>query len=260
MPLPHPTVEALVTKLRLSKKANIVVEGKEDAIIYGKLVDCLGQSRIDFFPAGGRQTLLDLYDKLSCYENQGDFNHAPVVFIADRDAWLFNNGIPKCYSNIIWTDGYSIENDLYEGAIPSLETLMDTGEADEYKKVLDTIAEWFAFEVEEFLAGRRPEFSTHCNEVLLNNKTTMDPDFCKRRGFREPNPKLKKKIRKAYQSQLRGKLLFQMLVRFLSKSSRPVKYNWAVLYDIPISMSSPSHPLMTKLIREIKTRIPSIFS
>ena len=263
MPLPDPTVDTLVNKLRMSRKPNIVVEGEQDAIIYGQLVDRLGRFNIDFLPAGCRSILLALYDKLSCYENQGDSRHKPVVFIADRDAWLFNNGIPPRYNDIIWTDGYSIENDLYEGAKPSLETLMNCDEAAEHKKVLDTIAEWFAFEVQEFLAGNTPKFATHCNQVLVNNGTTMDPDFCKLRRFRTPNQCLSKKIKTQYQSQLRGKLLFQMLVRFVNKRGRKARYNEGALYEIALNktthlphplMDNP-HPLMDKLIGEIKKRI-----
>ncbi len=112
MPLPDPNVENLVDALRLSNKPNIIVEGRDDEIIYGTLVERLGRFDVGFFSAGSKDTLLHLYEELSDCENSGDFRHAPVAFIADQDMWLFR-GIPNQYDDIIWTEGYSIENDLY---------------------------------------------------------------------------------------------------------------------------------------------------
>ena len=67
---------------------------------------------------GGRSNLFAVYDRKS------EFGHLPVAFIADQDKELFTQ-LPAGYEEIIWTQGYSIENDLYAGAEPSLENLMD---------------------------------------------------------------------------------------------------------------------------------------
>ena len=259
MPLPNPTVDDLVVELRMSNKPNIIVEGKEDACIYRELINQLGIFNIDFLAAGCRQTLLDLYDELSLYETRGDYRHAPVAFIADSDACIFTaGGIPHHYNDIIWTDGYSVENDLYEGARSNLKGLMSSCEQVEYEKTLDTITEWFAFEVEEFLAGRPPEFAHHCKAVLLGDTTDMDPGFQQRRGFRNPTPGQHQLIKSRYPSQLRGKQIFQILVRILSDSKRSAKYSRDALFEIAIKLTKPSHPLMDRLIQEVKIKIPSI--
>ena len=88
---------------------------------------------------------------LAVYKRRNEFAHLPVAFVADRDLWLFS-GIPPGYPDIIWTEGYSIENDLYAGA--TLEDLLNADEAKEHRQVLDSIIKWFAFEVEEHLACR----------------------------------------------------------------------------------------------------------
>ena len=131
---------------------------------------------------------------------------------------------------------------------------MDPQEAAEHRQLLDTIIEWFAFEVEEFLNGRTPEFNHHCNKVVPQGQTEMDNGFRQRRGFRRPNSKLLQEIKDAYQLQLRGKLLFQMLVRFLSKSNRQVKHRSHGLYEIAFKMT-PFHPLMNRIIQEIEQKI-----
>ena len=243
----HPTVDELVSTLHRSRLPTIVVEGTEDMQIFRWIEDLLEIHAADVLGVGGRPNLLAVYDRRS------EFSHLPVAFIADRDKELFTQ-LPEGYEGIIWTQGYSIENDLYAGAEPNLESLMDPHEVDEHGKVLDTIVEWFAFEVEEFLAGRTPEFKHHCNEVVPKGQTKMDDSFRQRRGFCPPNSKLRQQIKDAYQLQLRGKQLFQMLVRYLSASNRRIKHSRQGLYEIAFKMT-PFHPLMNRLIQEIEQKI-----
>ena len=243
----HPTVDELVSTLRRSKLPTVVVEGRDDMQIFRWMEDLLKAHQVDVLGVGGRPNLLAVYDRKS------EFVHLPIAFIADRDKELFTQ-LPVGYEEIIWTKGYSIENDLYAGAEPSLESLMDPHEVDEHGKVLDAIVEWFAFEVEEFLVGRTPEFNHHCNEVVPQGQTEMDDGFRQRREFRPPNSELRQQIRNAYQLQLRGKQLFQVLIRFLSAPNRSAKYSYHGLYEIAFKMT-PSHPLMNRLIQEIEQKI-----
>ena len=243
----HPTVDELVSTLRRSKLPTVVVEGRDDMQIFRWMEDFLKIHEVDVLGVGGRPNLFAVYDRRT------EFAHLPVAFIADRDKELFTQ-LPVGYEEIIWTQGYSIENDLYAGADPSLENLMDPQEASEHRQLLDTIIKWFAFEVEEFLAGRTPEFDHHCNEVVDLGQTEMDDGFQERRGFRPPNVAIYQQIREAYQLQLRGKQLFQVLVRFLSASTRSAKYSYHGLYEIAFKMTS-FHPLMNRLIQEIEQKI-----
>ena len=243
----HPAVDELVSILRRSKLPTVVVEGRDDMQIFRWMEDLLKAHEVDVLGVGGRPNLFAVYDRRS------EFAHLPVAFIADRDKELFTQ-LPVGYEEIIWTQGYSIENDLYAGADPSLENLMDPQEAAEHSQLLNTIIEWFAFEVEEFLDGRTPEFNHHCNEVVPQDQTEMDDNFRQRRRFRPPNSELQQEIKNEYQLQLRGKLLFQMLVRFLSKSNRRIKHSIHGLYEIAFKMT-PIHPLMNRLIQEIEQKI-----
>ena len=246
MPTPNPmTVNRLVETLIRSQTPKIVVEGDDDIVIYRELVRRIGIIDIGLHAAGGREKLLRVY------ERRNEFAHVPVAFIADQDMWLFSE-IPNRYKGIIWTKGYSIENDLYAGA--ELERLMDASERLEHRKVLDAIVEWFAFEVEEFLAGRAPKVNIHCNQIVPQKQTQIDDEFRKSRGLRKPNPELHRQIREAYQLQLRGKLLFQLLVRFLSESNRATKHSRRGLHEIALKMPD-FHPLMDRLMQEIERTI-----
>ena len=245
MPVPHPTVDELVATLHRSQLPTVIVEGKDDMQIYRWIEARVGSQNANVLPAGGRNNLL------SVYQRRDEYTHLPVAFVADQDLWLFS-GIPQDYHDLIWTQGYSIENDLYAGA--DLENLLEADETKEHQQVLDSIIEWFAFEVEEHLEGREAQVDKHCNEIVAIGETEMDQGFCIRRGFRFPNAERIQQIKDAYQLQLRGKLLFQMLSRFLNAPNRRSKYPILALHEIAFKMT-PSHELMNQLIGEIERTI-----
>ncbi len=243
--MPYPTVDELVATLRRSELPTVIVEGKDDMRIYRWVEGRIGSQNANVLPTGGRETLL------SVYERRNEYAHLPVAFVADRDLWLFS-GIPSIYNDIIWTQGYSIENDLYAGA--TLEDMLESKEARVHQQVLVLIIEWFAFEVEEHLAGREVRVDTHCSRVVPPGKTEIDQGFRQSRGFRPPDEVLHQQIKDAYPLQLRGKTLFQVLVRFLSASDRDVKHSTFGLYEIAFKMT-PTHELMDRLINIIERTI-----
>ena len=245
MPVQYLTENVLVATLRRSRLPTVIVEGKDDMQIYQWAERRVGVQKANVLPVGGRETLL------SVYERRNEFAHLPVAFVADRDLWLFS-GIPPIYRDIIWTQGYSIENDLYAGA--ELENLLNADEADEHRQVLDSIIKWFAFEVEEHLEDREAQVDKHCNEIVPIGKTEMDQGFCTRRGFRSPNEELHQQIKDEYQLQLRGKSLFEILIRFLNAPNRRPKYRILALYEIAVKMAD-SHEWIDRLIGEIEHTI-----
>ena len=118
MPTPNPmTVDHWVGVLRRSNIPTIVVEGKMDIVIYRRLLERVGIQQTILLAADSRNKLLQVY------ERRREFAHVPVVFIADQDMWIFS-GIPEDHADIIWTQGYSIENDLYISA--ELESFLTT--------------------------------------------------------------------------------------------------------------------------------------
>ena len=244
MSLPYPTEDELVDTLRRSSLPTVLVEGKGDMPIYRWVEQRLGSRKANVQAVGDRNKLL------SIFERRREFPDLPVAFVADRDMLLFS-GIPSDYDGVIWTEGYSIENDLYVDA--ELENLLDAEEVQEHQQLLEAIVEWFAFEVEEYLAGRCFRISSHYDVVPLG-QTRMDEGFRRNRGFRSPGEETHRQIQEAYQLQLRGKLLFQMLIRFLSASGRQRKYSYSKLYTNAFGMTPP-HPLRDRLVQKIERTI-----
>ena len=247
MPTAVFTVDELVAFLRYSQRANIVVEGNDDEAIYRRLIQQIDILTVDFCAAGGREKLLQIYERRS------EFAHVPVAFIADRDMWLFS-GIPEEYAGIIWTQGYSIENDLYVSG--DLETLLETHQTETHRQVLDAVCRWFAYEVEAFLNQHSPHVASSLDEMIPRGKTELDDEFCKRRGFVPPSERRYRQIREAYQLQLRGKLLFQILVRFLNAADRDFRFKithhglFAMALDRPISRQ-----LFDRLIQAVQEKL-----
>lgn len=252
MPTPNPmTVEHLVGVLRRTRKPSIIVEGDDDdVIIYRELAKRIGILEGVLLPSGGRDKLFQVY------ERRGEFSHVPVAFIADRDMWLFSGIVPG-YDEIIWTDGYSIENDLYSDAQIMLESLLNSDDVKVHERILDAISTWFAFAVEEYLAGNAPKLNIHCDEMVPPGNTDLNVQFCERQGFRLPHAKQVQQIRREYQRVLRGKLLFQLLVRFLSKPSQGfvrASLNDYALYNLALQQPE-QHPLLDELIAKVKQKI-----
>ncbi len=249
MPTPNPmTVEHLVGVLRRARKPNIVVEGDDDVIIYRELTRRIGILEVVLLSSGGREKLLQVYERRS------EFPQVPVAFIADQDMWLFS-GIEPDYDDVIWTNGYSIENDLYSDA--ELERLLNENETAEHQRILDAISTWFAFAVEEYLAGNAPNLDLHCDEMVPPGETELDADFCARQGFRTPDVERAQQIRNTYQLLLRGKQLFQLLVRFLSKPTHgfeKASLNDYALYNFALRMPKQS-PLLDRLMEKVKDKI-----
>ena len=247
MPTPNPmTVDQLVNSLIRSQTPKIVVEGGDDMKIYRKLLTSSEASFV-WLPAGGREKLLQIYERRS------EFAHVPVAFIADQDMWLFS-GIPEKYADIIWTQGYSIENDLYVSG--NLETLLETHQTETHRQVLEAVCTWFAYEVEAFLDERSSYVAASLDEMIPRGKTELDEEFCNRRDFVQPPEERYQQIRRAYQLQVRGKLLFQILVRFLNAADRDFRVQtthhglFAIALDRPVSRQ-----LFDRLIQAVQEKL-----
>ena len=256
------TVKELVETLRRSQEQNIVVEGKEDIIFYRELETRL-EARIH--QAGGREKLLRVYDILSDSEKEGDFRHVPVAFIADRDMWVFR-GIPDRYKEIVWTDGYSIENDLYSTA-----DLRSRIKDPTYDQMLDSISSWFACKVEEYLKKNPPppkkifysirdeepvEIDIHLNH-LIPKKPHGNTKLAAGIAHLFLHHKRVEAVKANYNSQLRGKILFELLERFFSRPSigfpRALTNRYA-LYNYAIT-DPKSNALFTRLQKDVMDKL-----
>lgn len=222
----------------------VLVEGKDDVQICRWAAERVGIRRLDIRPAGGKQTLLALY------ERRNEYAHLSAAFVADRDLSVFCC-VPQGYDDVIWTEGYSIENDIY--ADVNLENLLNADEVDPHRETLESLVEWFAFEVEQQLDGCDAHINKHLDQIVPLGETKVDPNLLTSRQFRQPDAALHQQIKDDYQLQLRGKFLFQLLYRFLNAPGRGTRYNITTLHENAVK--SDYSVRINRIISEVEQKI-----
>ena len=258
---PHPSIPTkesnhLVNFLKNNRLPTIVVAGTDNADIIRKNLDD-GVKRVNVVSTKERDTLL------SAYERRNEFAHLPVAFLADQEMKLFNE-IPERQTDIIWTQGYNLKNDLYVDA--DLEALLEPHEEWRHQQVLNSTIEWFAFEVENFFGGESVEMDVQLSDIVRQGELKLNKSFCEDRGFSRPSRKLVQQIRDEYQFLLPGDFLFQVLARFLNIRGRDFNFDIKnrSLYNIALEMHDPQYqsslyPLMQKIEAQLESEERQIY-
>jgi len=255
-----PTVDELVDTLRHSSIPNILVEGPDDMMLYRWLKQHIKPLKASPILCNGRENLLSLY------ERKNEFSHVKTVFLADKDLYVFL-GIPDEYADVVWTTGYSIENDIYAGST-KLDDLFDEEEGHDYNKLIEEIIEWFAFEVEKHKTGKASDSKIditilHDNKQPVNENEAYIDNTCVNRllvlgkNFNPPEPNLVSEIKKDFKLKLRGKIIFKVLSVYLSDRKRHVKHKKEALYEIGAKPVN-KHPYLKKLISKINQKLGNI--
>ncbi len=192
----------IISLIEHSNLPCVLVEGKDDNSVYSWLQIGQRAGGVELVVCNGRNTLLAVYD------HRDRFVGKKVAFLADRDLWLFT-GVPDTYSGIVFTEGYSIENDaLSSGAV---DRLLSLPEKTELKKLMHELACWFACEVAEHLQGRDPVLDTHVNQLIPLGEHTLDPNYVVCRNYKcNPSPALARQIRSKPRQFVRGKQILQL--------------------------------------------------
>jgi hypothetical protein len=237
-----PTVDELVRTIARSSIPTVVVEGGDDVVVYRWVEERFGFPTGSFLPCNGRDNLLQVYDR------RAEFSRLKTAFIADKDMWLFT-AVPSEYLGIVWTTGYSIENDLYAGS--QLECLLDRDEARQFHCVLKAIARWFAFEVKQYRNGHDAHVEIHPNRIVRIGEIDIDPAFYFGRGMIEPEDAELLEIYAEYRLKIRGKALFELLERYLSSPRRSVKHTCMSLYETAFKLHHPN-PYIARMVGEIQ--------
>jgi hypothetical protein len=162
------TEKEIIDYLGKTSLPTLLVEGKDDAVIYRWLEDQLGLFAGSILFCSGRDALISIFRKRNA------FSHGKVAWLADLDMWRYS-APPPDLSGIIFTTGYSIENDLYAGS--DIETLLEAAERSRHSQLLSVLCRWFAFEILEFQAGRPAEVAEHINRVVDFTKMVISAEY-----------------------------------------------------------------------------------
>lgn len=238
------TIDEIVETLKRSSLTTVLVEGVDDVMIYRWLEDEIGITNANFFPCGGRDMLLQVF------ERRDEFKHLKTVFVADKDTFVYVNP-PEKYNDIIWTNGYSIENDLYYGR--GIEKLLSNDEKEVFLKSLDSFIEYYAFEIENFLSQKEFSFRNHPQHILCNMQHIVKQDFLEQISFIIPSENTINNVKENYDVLIRGKSLFAILTRILSNGNRQIKHSKNSLLEH--CYRTHKSEMFTHLLNEINKKI-----
>jgi hypothetical protein len=237
------TVEEIVQMLKRSSLTTIVVEGKDDMTIYRWIEDEIGISKANFLPCGGREILLKVF------ERRHEFSHIKTIFVADKDGFVYDC-VPAKYSDVLWTKGYSIENDLYCGKF--VEKLLTVTEEVNFRISIRNFIKYYAFEVEQYNKKLIYNFSNHPQQVLTDNHE-LNEAFLESVNFIEPKSETIEYLQEQYDLLIRGKSLFALLLRFLCHKRREVRHKKNILFEACFKLSGNGY--VHGLILEMKRRL-----
>lgn len=148
------TVDELVSYLKHSSVATLLVEGKGDEFILRAVEESLDLNDLDILSVGGKGTLDPIYNR------RNEFIGKNIVFLRDRDEYIAAN-IPPSMSDYVFTNGYSIENDILdEGILGQL-----AGGATLNDKVV-MFSDWFRYALSEYLSSGSAKISTDVSSIL----------------------------------------------------------------------------------------------
>lgn len=225
------TPDILIETLKRSSLKTVLIEGKDDLQIYRHIEEELDFLDIDFLPCNGRTNLLEVYK----VKNQIS---TKLLFICDSDLWIFLHKPEYIGDDLISTQGYSIENELYQDGVEILNTLFSEDELTKKQQLISSICLWFAHEVSLVLNDNQYDCK-FCDVSILNqeiigrNHFKFNEDFLVARNFSNPDESLAVDILNNYQVKLRGKFIFQVLEKlFQERNKNLVKYRREQLFDL----------------------------
>ncbi|MEZ8355730.1 DUF4435 domain-containing protein [Vibrio splendidus] len=234
--MPNATMncEEIVQTVKRSSLPTVLVEGKDDIYVYRELVDRIDPVFTSIIACGSRDVLLQVFRRRS------EFSDKKVAFVADQDTYKYL-GIPTSYSDVIFTSGYCMENDLYSGSRVD-NVLMSADEKVTFNNIIEEICSWYAFEIGNIMSSKDFRTANHIDEVCPKRTGKLCTNFLQKINFTAPSSSQVDDLKSNYPENLRGKQIFQSMSRVLSAKDRYAKFNEKAL--IELSLKTPNDNLV----------------
>jgi len=198
------TINEAIATLRRTQLPSVIIEGKDDLCVFRRLEARFDGLGLSFFPMNGRNNVIQVFKRRDEYADR-----VPVAFALDRDLWIYT-GVPeeflKC--NVILTDGYSIENDVFRDG--ELDKLLLPHNRQEFQCDIEKIVRWYAWALQLHLVDQNISICRHPNYILSSYQ--CDESFWTNTEADYPY-QLFQRILNDYARLLRGKTLLQALSR-----------------------------------------------
>lgn len=238
------TIDEIIAVVKRSRLPTVLCEGKGDLYFLRQVESRFGSIKVNFLPCGGRMNVLSAHDRRS------EIQHENVAFLADLDMWLLSE-IPARYEDVIFTIGYSIENDCIDW--DKVEDLMSEQERDKYLITLNQIVDWFASEHARYCQGLPYVVSLHVSQIFDIASLTILTTASARIAQSTAETRMVNSIRRNYRQALRGKTLLDLCLQLLNKPGRASKYSRENLFEISLKLGQTLGA--QRLVEEILSRL-----
>lgn len=234
------TDDELISAINHSSEPYIIIEGPDDVMIYRWILEDINCTSM-LEPRNGCGGVKNIYNR------RNEITNPKVVFICDKDTYVYTNTIPEKYKDILYTEGYSIENDLYQGK--SFEKHYFRKEDKIlFEKALNEFLRYYACELEKFKNSKDFDFTKSPESILSENYLL---DTSKLTDYKEPSQSSVEYIRNDYDLLLRGHSLFHLVRMIVGRKERIIKYSQKHLYDMCYCLKSNSIIKMQNRIKEL---------
>lgn len=239
-----PTIDEIISLLKRTRLPTLIIEGKDDLIVYKRVEEKFYNENLSVLPVGGRNNILKIFDRRHELPPQ-----CKIIFIADKDTWAIT-GIPGEYSSerLLFTSGYSIENDVFQDG--RIDSYMSKHEKDKFNHELEKFISWYSIALQRHLEGDEESIKTHPNNILDN-----DIEFQKLTKLKEGEnfpSEHHKEISRNYKMLLRGKSLMQLAMRQLSYTGRSARHTEKSFIE---HVAVNPGPLINKIIHQIEINL-----
>jgi hypothetical protein len=217
------TVDEVIALLKKTSLPTLIVEGSDDMIVYRRFEDNLVHAEVSVLPVGGRLKVLEVFNR----RHEIPLS-VKMIFIADKDTWI-NTGIPPEFqdSTLVFTDGYSIENDVYRDG--ELWKLLRMDDRTRYEEEINSFIEWYALALTRHLADSTFPIALHHDQVL--NPIQRPALLALKPAEVYPNA-LKQEIFDDYGRMLRGKSLLSLFIKHTNAKGRGARHTDSGLFEI----------------------------
>lgn len=242
----HPfdySLEELRSLLQRSDARTLLTEGRDDYSLFRGVGRRVGSG--DLLPAGGKNNVLLLRQEAHT------FSCPKTAFLVDRDLWLFS-GEPAGVvgSDLIITEGYSIENDLLRDC--DAESLLDDDQVASYQADLQLLIEWYCSGVTAKLANHLFDFDRPIRTIIDPVTGLLSPEATIDIAMWQPSATLIAQVSADHQRLLRGKSWLRLLSKYLAAQGRLIQHSPKAILDFGIK-SGGQHS--SNLINSIKAAL-----
>lgn len=220
------SVDEILTVLNHTNLPTILVEGQTDVKIYRYIENNILEPDANVLQCYGKNQLLKIYERRNEIKND-----VKIVFLADKDMWVYDSP-PNKYDGVIFTTGYSIENDIISGSLPALLKLLDESDKNIIDEIFDNILSWYTIEVLNYLQGKDYTIDKSIKELIDRKTYKLRKTFCDNIKNTSKYNEVFCFINSDRELYLRGKTVLEIYEYILNRPGRNVRYNNKSIIDL----------------------------